>query len=300
MNQLSKFFLFSLLIIVLSSCGNDDESTVEPSTMANIELNINGLEDLGSSYAYEGWIIVDGAAVSTGVFTVNGEGELSTNSFEVNNADLDKATAFVLTIEPSPDADPAPSDVHILAGDFDNGAGTLTVGHAAALGDNFTAASGSYILATPTDGGSDTNETSGVWWLDPATGPGPGLTLPTLPAGWVYEGWAVVDGTPISTGRFTDLSAADDFDGFSGTAGGPPYPGEDLLTNAPSGLTFPVDLSGKTVVISVEPSPDNSPAPFTLKPLVGAVPSNALDHTSYGMNNNANATNPTGTVNSVK
>ena len=66
--------------------------------------------------------------------------------------------------------------------------------------------------------------------------------------------------------------------------------------NAPSGLTFPTDLSGGVVVISVEPSPDNSAAPFLLKPLVGMVPSNAVDHTLYGMDNNATATNPSGTI----
>ena len=164
------------------------------------------------------------------------------------------------------------------------------------MGTNFSTSTGSYILATPTDGSSTTDELSGVWWLDPAAGPGAGLDLPTLPEGWEYEGWAVVNGTPVSTGKFTSVTGADDFSGFSGTTPGPAFPGEDLLMNAPSGLTFPTDLSGGTVVISVEPSPDNSTDPFLLKPLVGSVPSGALDHTSYDMDNNASASNPTGTV----
>ncbi len=280
--------------MILTGCGDDDEPLLSEQTL---DLNISGLEDLGDDYAYEGWLIVDGNPVSAGIFTVNANGELSQTSFEVDATDLQNATTYVLTIEPSPDNDPAPSDVHILAGDFDNnGASTLTISHAAAIGDDFTDSTGGYILATPTDGGSDTNENSGVWWLDPAAGPGAALALPVLPAGWEYEGWAVVDGTPVSTGRFTSVTGADDFDGFSGSAGGPPFPGEDLLTNAPNGLSFPVDLAGKTVVISVEPSPDNSPAPFLLKPLVGPVPANATDHTLYDMNNNAAATNPIGSV----
>ena len=117
-----------------------------------------------------------------------------------------------------------------------------------------------------------------------------------LPAGWAYEGWAVVDGIPISTGTFTAVDMADDAAPFSGSSAGPPFPGEDLLMNAPSGVTFPTDLAGKMVVISVEPVPDNSPAPFVLKPLVGPVPADATDHTFYMMNNNAAATNPTGTA----
>lgn len=72
-----------------------------------------------------------------------------------------------------------------------------------------------------------------------ASGPTAGLTLATLPAGWKYEGWAVINGTPVSTGTFTSASAADDSAPFSGATAGPPFPGEDFLQNAPSGLTFP-------------------------------------------------------------
>ena len=267
------------------------------STSGNMNLNITGLEDLGSDYAYEGWLIVDGNAISAGVFNVDASGNLSQSDFEIDKDNLDKATAYVLTIEPSPDSDPNPSSVHILGGDFSGNTASISVDHSSAIGTNFTSSTGSYILATPTDGGSTTDELSGVWWLDPSTGPGAGLNLPSLPAGWEYEGWAVVDGTPVSTGKFTSATGADDFSGFSGTAAaGPAFPGEDLLMNAPSGLTFPTDLTGNTVVISVEPSPDNSTAPFLLKPLVGMVPTGATDHTSYNMDNNAAATNPTGVV----
>ena len=71
---------------------------------------------------------------------------------------------------------------------------------------------------------------------------------------------------------------------FKGDANnGPNYPGEDFLQNAPAGLTFPTDLKGMTIVISVEPVPDNSPNPFTLKPLAHMVPNNAADHTAISM-----------------
>ena len=290
-----KNLLFlALFALAFASCKDDDETPV--STTDTLNLNLTGLEDLGSDYAYEGWIIVDGAPVTTGVFTVDANGTASKTAFELDATQLDKATTFVLTIEPSPDNDPAPSDVHILAGDFNGTSADLTVGHGAALGDDFTSSAGTYILATPTDG-MNNNEKSGVWWLDNSSGsPETGLNLPTLPAGWAYEGWAVIDGTPVSTGTFTDPSAADAAAIYSGTMGGPNYPGEDFVANAPAGLTFPLDLSGRTVVISVEPSPDNSAAPFLLKPLVAGVATDALDHTPYQMNNNAAATNPTGVV----
>ena len=69
---------------------------------------------------------------------------------------------------------------------------------------------------------------------------------------------------PISTGRFTMASGADS-DGAGPTSGPeefPPFPGQDFVSP-------PIDLtSGYAAVISVEPEPDNSPAPFVLKPLM--------------------------------
>ncbi len=59
--------------------------------------------------------------------------------------------------------------------------------------------------------------------------------------------------------------------------------------NAPSGLTFPTTLFGGKGVISVEPAPDDSPAPFTLKPLTRALPANAAAHVAFSMALNAAA-----------
>lgn len=289
-NNIFKLMVLGFAMIMIS-CG--DEDTTSDSLL---NLNLTGLQDLGSDYAYEGWIMVDGAPKTTGIFTVDENGTPSTTTFELSEEDLEKATAFILTIEPSPDSDPAPSDVHILAGDFSADNAELTVSHGAALGTDFADATGKYIIATPTDG-MDNNEESGVWFLDNSSGSAvAGLNIPTLPEGWAYEGWAVIDGTPVTTGTFTSASGADSASTFSGTAGGPPYPGEDFIQNAPAGLSFPTNLQGATIVISVEPVPDNSPEPFVLKPLVGMAAADAPVHSVLDMANNAVTTNPVGTA----
>jgi hypothetical protein len=233
--------------------------------------------------------------VTTGKFSVDANGNLSEMTFPVSESDLMEASTFVLTIEPNPDPSTDPSDVHLVAGDFSGNSATMSVAHVAALGDDFSSATGSYILATPTNG-SNTNENSGIWFLDPTSGtPMNSLDLPDLPSGWMYEGWVVIDGIPVTTGKFTMPDMADESAPYSGTMAAPPFPGEDFLTNAPMNLMFPTDISGGTAVISVEPEPDNSEAPFLLKPLVGSIPNSAMDHTLYMMGLNLSSL-PSGTV----
>ena len=245
---------------------------IDPADLSsNLDLDLTGLEPLGEGFVYEGWVIIDGAPVSTGRFDIEADGSITLLSDSLAD-DLTAATAVVITIEPAVDPDPGPADPKPLAGDVVNGVAELSVAHPAALGDDFSTAGGSYFVATPTTESVD-DEYSGVWFIDVSTGsPAQGLELPELPAGWIYEGWAVIDGQPVSTGRFLDPGAPDDFGGFSGPLGNPPFPGEDFIVNAPDGLTFPTDLRGDSVVISIEPIDDDSPAPFAFKPLASQIP----------------------------
>lgn len=259
----------------------------------SLVLNISGLENLGDKFAYEGWIIVDGSPVSTGTFTVDESGKLSQTDFPVNGASLASASKFVLSIEPVPDTDPSPAATKILSGDFSGSSATVSTG---TIGSGFDDAAGKYIIATPTGTGAKDEEFSGIWFLDNSSKPAvAGLELPKLSAGWKYEGWVVIDGKPVSTGTFTDVSAADEAAPFSGSNAGPAFPGEDFLKNAPTGLTFPTDLRSQTAVISIEPNPDNSASPFTLKPLAGMIPS-TLTGKPYSLGNNVSKSFPSGNV----
>lgn len=265
--------LWSLLLItmgiVITSCSDDDDN---PPATTNLEVNLNGLEDLGPDYVYEGWIIVNGLPVSTGIFTVDANNALSETSFSIDADQLSNATAFVLTIEPTNDPDSAPSVTKLLSGNFEDDTAIVSIDEQ--VGD-FANASGTFFLRTPTDednGMNNGNDEYGVWFGTPGMPPTPNLTLPSLQEGWIYEGWVVVDGVgPLSTGQFEDAASqtADNADPFSGPNPGPPVPGEDFFLNAPDGFDFPLDIRGRTVVVSVEPFPDNAAGPFLLKPLLG-------------------------------
>ncbi|MBD3219384.1 MAG: hypothetical protein GF310_14015 [candidate division Zixibacteria bacterium] len=269
---------------------NNDTDQLAPPATDILTLDFEGIGDLGPDYVYEGWLIVAGSPVSTGTFTVDGDGNLSQTFFEVASSDLMMATKFVLTIEPYPDPDPAPASTHYLAGDFSGDMASLTTADPAALGSDFLGASGPYILNTPSTASDDSDYHAGIWWLDPMAGPGATLDLPELPAGWTYEGWVVGPGGPVTTGKFTEVDEVD-FDAGGPTAGPdpiPPFPGQDYVDPLMS-------LIGYAAVISIEPYPDNSPVPFELKPLLDGNIEDVGIGVLQSMSNNASAF-PTGSA----
>ena len=278
--------LLSLILVFAAGCPmnppDDDTRT--------LRVQFEGLEALGNGYVYEGWFIVDGMPVSTGRFEIDEDGEPDQSMFTVDAADADAAAMFVLTIEPAVGDDPAPADTHVLAGAFMADMADLTIAHAAALGTDFTEATGMYILETPSTADIADDYHQGIWWLDPAAGPATTLDLPVLPAGWEYEGWAAGPDGPVSTGRFVmpDEVDSDDTGATSGPDAGPPFPGQDFIDPA-------VSLIGMAAVISVEPEPDDSAAPFAIKPLIDMDIEDVGPAVLQMMQNNAESA-PTGTA----
>jgi hypothetical protein len=262
---------------ILATPSNNDDY--------NLDLTFDNLAQLSTGH-YEGWLIVDGSPVSTGKFNIDANGDIvdlsgsPIDSFLVMDLDIANLEKFVLTIEEEGDTDTVPGAIKPLAGDVDGTGMAGVITHN--IGVDLTGIAGEYILATPTDGAS-TNELSGVWFLNRSgASPVAGLNLPDLTGtDWSYEGWVVIDGVPVTTGKFDKPDGADAFDGYSGAEAAPPFPGEDFLTNAPTGLTFPTDISGDPVVISIEPRVGDDPGPFQFKPLVGTTPAPATDHIEY-------------------
>jgi hypothetical protein len=225
--------------------------------------------------AYEAWVVKGDRKISAGKFNADGRRVVVLRSpIRPRRADR-----IVVTIEPARDADPGPTDVVILAGDVR--------WHRAELSFpvNLRELAGVFLLATPTSASME-DETAGVWFIDPAKGPGPGLTLPALPSGWKFEGWGVTQGTALTTGRFSTAAGADESAPFSGPLPGPPFPGEDFLANLPSSVRPPVNLAdgASRVVLTVEPDIDGSdptgPAPFPISPLAGDIPAGAAPMTA--------------------
>ena len=256
----------SLGLLGVYSCSSDDDGAPQ----ATFTFDSLGLQPLSGGLVYQGWLIVDGEAKPTKQFTDPDKEK----EFLAVASDLEDAEAFLLTIENSEESgDREPSETRILRGSFSGNTANLSFEEVVTSLDGND---GTFVMETPTDG-EGTNENSGVWFIDKTKTPiQPGLTLNPIKAGWVYEGWVVIDNIPVSTGTFTDPAQKDKFNSFSATTNDAyAYPGEDFLNNAvaPDGLTFPTDLKGAQVVISIEPANDKDPLPFFLKPLSGSISS---------------------------
>jgi hypothetical protein len=285
-----KFLLvFVLIIFSLMSCEYFEEGTTL--NVNTFEANIDGLPAIPDSMTYVGWFERfdqdKGVEYFVKVFfqDANSNGVINYKS-EQSLKSLQEAQQFWLTTEKKTsvnDSTLKPSSRIILKGNFLEAASSLFISNEQSAFDTSKTV---FNLITPTDGLS-TNELSGIWFVDSvSTKPVPvaGLELPVLYSGWIYEGWVQVGSKYISTGRFSNPAAADKYSGYSGPQTGYNFPGEDFLQNAPSGVTFPLDLSNAKVAISLEynDGKTHSDQPY-LKIFEGTVPASAQSGVSYAM-----------------
>jgi hypothetical protein len=239
---MKKYLLFTFISLFVSFNACNYFESDNPTGISKIDVRLTNLKPLADSLVYVGWIttnadssfkIFESNVDQSGVITVS-----TTNNF----GGLHKAQQFRITVEEIPNSGSiiSPGSRVVLSGRFTLGAAQLKAGD----GINFSSSSGVYTITTPTD--TVDNDLSGIWFVNSESPPEAGLNLPVLHNGWTYEG--LVNDT-ISTGKFTDPGAADEFSGFSGATPGFPFPGEDFLLNPPPGLTFPLDLANAKVEI---------------------------------------------------
>ncbi len=282
-----KLNLLALLTAgFLASCSGSDD-TIDRSTVT-LE-SVTRLEQLPASSEYQVWLVSGGENISLGRFRKLSNGQ----TFQALTGQVDNASGIKISIEPGNDPSPEISNTVILSGNFNGNSADLSI--EGSLG-SFTNASGVFTLWTPTDN-NDTNNQSGVWFLRPNNGnPVAGLNLPTLPTGWMYEGWVEVRNSSnqlinLSTGRFQGVTGEDMEDAFSANNfPAPQFPGEDFVSPnilALAGLNSSPDLKSKKIFITVEPEPDfDYTAPFVVQPLINPAAGSGLYPETQGMDLN--------------
>ncbi|WP_304143699.1 hypothetical protein [Ignavibacterium album] len=285
--QMKRLFTLLIAAAILSFAGCEYFENSDTLNISSFEVNLSGLPTLPSSLTYVGWF--DGDDIPA-TYLFDKDADANGNIFYSNDQTplkiLDSAQIFYITIESKADIGSPnfrPSSRIILQGRFTKGAANLWISENA---DKYSIARAKYSLDTPTDNPA-ANDFSGLWFVDSldAGTPAAGLDFPVLYGGWIYEGWIQVNGNYLSTGRFSNPAATDLFNGFSGASAGYPFPGEDFLNNAPSGFTFPLDLRGAKVLISLERrSGDLTGTAPNIILYSADIPANAVNKKSYDLN----------------
>ncbi len=272
--------------------------TISASSLSTFVPPLGSLRD----GAYSVHVLIAGLLVPCGSFVVDSTGNVftpqgaalgTTGSFSLNAVstglgvafpDLAAALACTVSVVPQDLVSPrGGAGSIVLSGNIGNGMASLTMagGPSIAAVASFATASGSCILATPTDDapGVAANDANGVWFVKPDRRT-PGLTLPSLPPGWHYAGWVVntVTSERRPTGTFRYAANSDDdaasWPGRGLARAGFPTPGQDSVVAVPGATVSPLTFDSTwTVRVTVEPWPRVTvgPSPFTV--LQGAAPS---------------------------
>jgi len=263
-----------LLVPLLIALGGCELTEVEDgANVSELQMSVTGLKALPDTLTYTAWILKYDQTKQINVgylidpITVDAQGSATITSKYISFESLQSATGVLLTAEQKTrfiyasqaEEDSLrnvmrPSSRKILTGAFGSNSTDLSVNNVIS---NLSTISGVVTILTPTDGNSDQNESSGIWFadsIDRADGPLAGLNIQDANDGWSYYAWIETNGTMLQIGGFTKAGGSDDFAGYSDiAAAGLGFPGEDFLTNAPAGVTFPLDLSGAKVIVTAQP-----------------------------------------------
>lgn len=203
---------------------------------------------------------------------------------------VQNATEFFVTLECQGDADGVPAASVLIDGVLNGGSALLTTAGQTATGGRgigqFATVSGTFQLHTATDIFTNpvANDAFGILFrrLTGRDTVGASLVLPTLPAGFKYEGWVEerLTGFRYSTGKFTSVSLPDE-DDMTSLSRGPDrkrgFPGEEFINAVPTSVVAAAQPGSITeVMVTLEPFPDNSRDPSFIVILSAAVPPNAV------------------------
>jgi hypothetical protein len=208
---------------------------------------------------------------------------------ELDNWPLEKSdwSGFFVSIEQEGDRDETPTSYRFLSCTVVQNPDNQSCQLKFSIIQEDATISGSYILATPSDGNTTVNEASGIWFTN-TDGTKAGLTLPGISeAGWSWE--IRIDsgaGKRVFLGRFRSAEGPDNDNRYSlGDAKTYPFPGEDLLTNLPEDNSGPFNLSSGNYLVTISLEPDNGG--FDLsgdhRVLESQIPTNTSPRTSIRM-----------------
>jgi hypothetical protein len=312
---LMKKIIVFLLTFLFFMIGCKQEQLLSPSErVSKIDLQIAGLNAPGDSAHYEAWLKwlnktnTGDVEIFENLGTMTNDNGMYVISEDINQGYIQGGLSVVVSVETDTASQPGP--YRIIGADLQANYGFFSIGSNEVLDFDFKIATGYYFLDTPSENPPSQNPNSGIWFAkldttikavldslgnvidyDTTIAIIQGLdlqdlTLPEIPSGWNYEGWVIFGSDTLSTGIFRKPTGADLGSDYNGPRPGYAFPGGDFIRNAPAGLTFPTDLSGREVLITLTPGyPSKANKPFSLTVFRTTVPANAQAMKTYGFDN---------------
>jgi hypothetical protein len=319
---------FSVLVMILFavifySCG--ESGTTAPQNSASLSLTRLEPIDKNILGTYELWGSVEtsfdhgeNAYRSMGRFAVNSSGAItdtSGNPFSPNLGrigNINDVSDIIITIQPPGYSDTIPSNIKILGGAKQQSGSSLVFDLSMSYIDilpvssQFTAATGSYILASPTKGTASSDYRRGIWFTKDTLGSTAGLSLPNLPdtTEWTYQAWVVDNSNSLyiyNIGRFDSPHARDNNQQCE-QLGGLVWnvPGHDWLQfNCPGIIPDVTNLENNySVIVTLEPRYEQGQAlglPFYIKLFSGNIAAVSFG-SMQSLSNGFSSTVPSGQV----
>ena len=265
-----------ILFIFIISCSEIDtlKSSFDDS---KVTLSLQNLKDPAAGMYYEAWLKPSsGASSSLGLLVKNQDTyELATTITHEQNFEgqlifisIEKDDVPGMRFTQSGDTLFTPTAnvisccvISANQGEFSSANGFITSPKDAnAVTTEFLMenAAASVRIFTPTQ--SDDDDLSGLWFTEVTienndTTISGSINMPGYENGWTYEAFITTSGQKISLGKFVNPFWMDTANPYSGPERNEftIYPGEDFINNAPSGLSFPLDLSNAVVSVTLTP-----------------------------------------------
>lgn len=249
---LSAIILVATIIVVsiffLERNGSESESISNTTLYTFESTNLPKLE----TAHYDLWGIgEDGSRNLLKRFGISSEGEFFTldlTSLESIRIEGEKIyEEYEISIEKNGDRDEFQSSCILLSGERVD-----SQIHLNPYKTELSNISGEFILATPTDGTSNTNEKSGVWISQDLKENS--LNLPELEPCFIWSAYLNYRGEMLRIGSFSNTNGSDTFSEYSLPQFAPPVIGEDFLKNMPNGIEPPINIAGasNSLIISLD------------------------------------------------
>lgn len=285
-----KKAILSLIVfsfLYLSACSDDVTTSIVNTETGKLTISLERLPLLSDSTHYAVWIFgKDSVKLDNFKVTANSASYSKEYNVKLGHIQGTKFVAVTIEHDSSTRNDSVSRGIRFLAGSLFGNNAALTVKSEIAFNNDFSTIAGKYALFTPTDN-LNPEKRSGIWFVNYTdTLITPGLTLPALPSGWEYNAWIDFGGTVLATGGFRVASTKDFDSTYCGPLRVPSYPGEDFLRNAPTGLTFPINLSGKSIKVTIQPQLLKLKRPFGIELLKVTIPTDAVAMKTYVLEKN--------------